>query len=209
MRWRSGSSVRPAPGFIPPRLPQRAKAAPAGPDWVYEIKFDGYRVLARKDDERVRIFSKNGADFTKRYPRIYAAVRALKVRSAVIDGEAIVYSKGVPDFDFLHSRQYDDHACLIGFDLLELNGEDIRREPLTERKGRLLRLIAKAKDGIEFNDHLEGNGAEIFAHACRLGHEGIVAKRKDLGYQSGPSRRWVKIKNPDSPAAKRVEEGSF
>ena len=83
------------------------------------------------------------------------------------------------------------------------------REPLIERKGRLLRLIAKAKDGIEFNDHLEGNGAEIFTHACRLGHEGIVAKRKDLGYQSGPSKRWVKIKNPDSAAAKRIEEGSF
>jgi bifunctional non-homologous end joining protein LigD len=209
MQWRKSNSVRPASGFIPPCLPHRAKAAPAGPDWVFEIKFDGYRIVARKDDTRVRIYSKNGADFTKRYPRIYEAVRQLKARSAIIDGEAIVYNKGMPDFDFLHSRQFDERTSLVAFDLLELDGDDFRKEALVERKGRLLRLLAKAKDGIEFNDHIDGDGAAIFAHACRLGHEGIVAKRRDLPYQSGRSKRWLKIKNPQSPAMQRVLDETF
>jgi len=84
-----------------------------------------------------------------------------------------------------------------------------RAVSLLDRKARLFRLVAKAKDGLEYNDHLTGAGAEIFAHACRLGHEGVVAKRMDLGYESGRSRRWLKIKNPDSPAMQRVRDETF
>ena len=88
---------------------------------------------------------------------------------------------------------------LAVFDLLELDGDDVRRRPLLERKARLGKLIAKVSDGIEFVEHIEGDGADIFQAACKLGHEGIVAKRKDLPYEGGRSRRWLKLKNPDSP----------
>jgi ATP-dependent DNA ligase len=210
MGWRSGSSVRPASGFIAPCLPTVAKRAPAGPDWVYELKHDGYRLMVRRDGDRVRIFSRRGADFTPRFPRIVEAVRRLKVRSVLLDGEGIVYDQhGMPDFDLVHSRQYDGEVSLVAFDLLELDGEDVRKEQLLARKARLAKLVDRLKGGIEYNEHLEGDGPEIFAHACRLGHEGIIAKRRDLPYESGRSRRWLKIKNPDSPAARRIEEETF
>jgi ATP-dependent DNA ligase len=184
--------------------------APVGPDWVYEIKHDGYRLMVRKDGERVRVYTRRGADWTERFPRIVEAARRLKVVSVLLDGECIVYdAKGMPSFALLHSRDYDREASFAAFDLLELDGEEVRKLKLLDRKARLAKLLAKAKDGIEFNPHMEGEGHVIFEHACKIGCEGIVAKRKDLAYESGRSRRWLKIKNPDSPAMKRVEEGTF
>jgi ATP-dependent DNA ligase len=184
--------------------------APNGPDWLYELKHDGYRLLVSKQEDRVRIFTRRGADWTKRFPRIVAAVRQLKASSVLIDGEGIVYDHdGMPSFALLHSHDYDREVSLVGFDLLELNGVEVRREPLLDRKSKLERLLVKVKDGIEFNAHIEGAGQTIFEHVCKLGHEGIIAKRKDLPYESGCSRRWLKIKNPNSPAAKRIEDGSF
>src|SRR3954467_10352113 len=210
MRWRSVSSVCPASGFIEPCIPSPAKRAPVGPDWVYEIKHDGYRLMVRKDDERVRVYTRRGADWTDRFPRVVAAVRRLKVRSVLLDGEGIVYSaKGMPSFDLLHSREYDKEVSLCAFDLLEHDGDEVRKLKLLDRKKRLARLLSKVKDGIEFNEHIEGEGHLIYAHACKLGCEGIVAKRKDLPYESGRSKRWLKIKNPNSPAARRVEDGTF
>jgi ATP-dependent DNA ligase len=101
-------------------------------------------------------------------------------------------------------------VSLIAFDLVELNGEDLRPLPLRDRKHALQHLVNPFKgSGIEFNEHLEGDGNAIFRAACVHGHEGIVAKRLDLPYQSGPSKRWLKIKNPASPAAKRLEEETF
>ena len=94
------------------------------------------------------------------------------------------------------------------FDLIELNGDDVRRLPLLDRKARLRKILAKPKDGVHFGDHIEGDGIVVYEHACKLGCEGIVAKRKDLPYESGRSRRWLKIKNPNSPATKR-EDGTF
>lgn len=210
MRWRSSSSVRPASGFIEPCLPTKAARAPVGSVWVYEIKHDGYRLMVRKDGERVRVYTRRGADWTERFPRIVAAARRLKVQSILLDGEGIVFdAKGMPSFALLHSRDYDREASLAAFDLLELDGEDLRKLQLLERKTRLARLLSKVKDGIQYNDHMGGDGAIVFEHACKLGHEGIVAKRKDLPYESGRSKRWLKIKNPDSPAMKRIEDGSF
>jgi bifunctional non-homologous end joining protein LigD len=97
----------------------------------------------------------------------------------------------------------------VAFDILEKDGEDLRPLRLEERKRRLQYLVSKVRDGIEFVDHIEGDGADIFKAACKLGHEGIVAKRKDLPYESGRSRRWLKLKNPDSAAAKRIEEDTY
>ena len=98
---------------------------------------------------------------------------------------------------------------LCAFDLIEHNGIDVAAYPLAKRKDWLKRLMARANGAISFNEHFEGDGEEIFAHACRLGCEGIVAKRIDLPYESGRSKRWLKIKNPDSPAARRAEDGTF
>ena len=159
MRWRSSSSVRPASGFIEPCLPTKAARAPVGPVGVYEIKHDGYRLMVRKDDERVRVYTRRGADWTERFPRIVAAARRLKVRSILLDGEGIVFdAKGMPSFALLHSRDYDREVSLAAFDLLELDGEEVRKLQLLERKKRLARLLSKVKDGIQYNDHMEGQG---------------------------------------------------
>jgi bifunctional non-homologous end joining protein LigD len=212
MKWRSSSPsvTRPAPGFIEPCIPTIAKQSPRGADWIYELKYDGYRLMARKAGRDVRLYSRRGADFTQRFPRVVEAMQRLRATSALLDAEAIVYDQhGMPDFNLIHSKEYDREVSLIAFDLLEKDGEDLRSLQLEERKRRLQYLVSKVRDGIEYNDHLEGDGAEIFRHACRLGHEGIVAKRRDLPYESGKSRRWIKVKNPDSAAMQRIQDEAF
>ena len=211
MKWRPSSSVTlPASGFIEPCIPSPVKRAPTSADWVFELKMDGYRLMVRRHEDKVRIYSRRGADFTLRFPRIVEAVRRLKVKSVLLDGEGIVYDQnGMPSFDLIHSKQYDREVSLVAFDLLELDGDEVRRRPLLDRKARLAKLIAKARDGIEYGEHIDGDGSDIFKAACRLGHEGIVAKRKDLPYESGRSKRWLKIKNPDSPAVQRVRDETF
>lgn len=209
MRWRksSSSTTLPAPGFIEPCIPTIAKRVPAGPDWIYEIIYDGYRLMVRKAGVDVRIYSRRGADFTWRYPVVVHAAKRLRATSALLDGEGIVYDQhGMPDFNLVHSREYDREASLIAFDLLELNGEDLRPLPLMERKRRLAHLLKPMKGGIELSQHIEGDGAAIYRASCEHGHEGIVAKRKDQPYESGRSKRWIKIKNPNSPAMKRISD---
>ena len=199
MRWSSSTAVRAAPGFVEPCLPSVAQRAPTGPEWVYEIKHDGYRLMVRKAGEGVRIYTRRGVDWTKRFPRITDAVRNLKIDSVLIDGEGIICRPdGLADFDLLHSKANDQAVTLCAFDLIEFDGQPIRQRPLDERKVRLQRLLGKAIDGIQYNQHYIGDGAEIFRQACKLGCEGIVAKRVDLPYQSGRSKRWIKIKNPNS-----------
>jgi bifunctional non-homologous end joining protein LigD len=210
MQWRSSASVRPSSGFIEPCIPTKAARAPVGPDWVYEIKQDGYRLMVRKHNDRVRIYTRRGADWTKRFPRIVKAVQRLRASSVLLDGEGIVSDHtGMANFDLLHSKKHDRDVSLCAFDLLELNGEDFRKRALLDRKTRLQKLLAKTEDAVQFNEHIEGAGSAVFQHACKLGCEGIVAKRKDLPYKSGRSRRWLKIKNPDSPAMQRVRDGTF
>jgi bifunctional non-homologous end joining protein LigD len=168
MEWRT---QRPAkrPGTIEPCIPTRASKPPVGSQWIHEIKHDGYRIIARKRN-RVRLFTRRGFDWTERYPRISKAVAALRTASVVIDGEAVwCDGEGLAIFDKLHSRAYDDQVILYAFDLLELDGEDLRPLPLEERKARLAKLLVKAPAGIQYSEHLEGDGAAIFAHACRLG----------------------------------------
>src|SRR5690242_11466011 len=171
MRWRSSSSVRPASGFIEPCIPTVAKAAPVGPDWVYEIKHDGYRLMVRKRDDRIRVLTRRGADWTDRFPRVVQAAKRIKATSFLLDGEGIVYDKkGMPSFALLHSHEYDKEVSLVGFDLLELEGTEVRRQPFEDRKSLLADLLKNVKSGIEYNDHLEGDGGLIFQHVCKLGH---------------------------------------
>jgi bifunctional non-homologous end joining protein LigD len=156
------------------------------------------------------LFTRRGFDWTGRFPWIVESAARLKITSLVIDGEAVYCGKdGIPDFDALRSQANDQHVCLMAFDLMELNGEDWRQQPLLERKSKLSRLLARARRGLRYVEHLAGDGPLIFEHACKLGLEGIVSKRLDSRYRSGRSRNWIKIRNPQAPAALRIEEGSF
>jgi bifunctional non-homologous end joining protein LigD len=197
---------RHSPSFEP-CLPRRAQKPPDGPDWIHEIKHDGFRIMARREADRVRLITRNGYDFTERYPKIAAALTMLGVRSCMMDGEAIVVDKsGLSIFDALRYRQLDDTAVLCAFDLIELDGADLRGQPLEQRKARLAELLRNIPDGIAFNQHFTGDGAAIFKHACELGCEGIVSKRLDSHYRSGRVDHWLKIKNPEAPAVKRERE---
>jgi ATP-dependent DNA ligase len=201
------SPTKKRPGMIEPCIPTRASKPPVGQQWIHEIKHDGCRLIACKRDDRVRLQTRNGFDWTERYPRITEAVAALRVASATIDGEAVwCDGDGLAIFDKLHSRAYDHQVILYAFDLLELDGEDWRPRLLEERRAMLAKLLVKARVGIQFNAHVDGDGAMIFAHACKLGCEGIVSKRRDHPYRSGPSKAWLKIKNPASPGVRRFRE---
>jgi bifunctional non-homologous end joining protein LigD len=201
--------VRPS-GFVEPCIPTRATKPPSGPDWVHEIKHDGYRLQVRRDGDAVRLFTRRGYDWTERYPAIAGTAAMLRARSFTLDGEAVVSGEdGIAVFDRLHRRQKVTDAMLYAFDLLELNGEDLQSLALADRKARLAKLLARSRSGIVFNDHSDDDGAIIFHHACKLGLEGIVSKRLSAPYRSGPSRDWLKVKNPDSPAMIRAREGEW
>jgi bifunctional non-homologous end joining protein LigD len=196
--------------FILPCLPTPKKRVPTGSEWVHEIKHDGYRLIVRRDGNRVRLYTRRGYNWSHRFPLIVHAVTRLKVRSVIIDGEAVVCDhNGLSNFDKLHSQSYDDQVVLYAFDLIELDGEDWRSRPLEERKAKLAKLLSKREEGVYLSEHLAGDGAIIFDHACRMGLEGIVSKRRDFPYRSGRSKSWIKVKNPASPAALRIQDGTF
>ena len=176
MFWRTTAPSRRPVGFIEPCIPTRAYKPPAGPQWLHEIKHDGYRLIVCRRGDRVRLFTRRGYDWTDRYPLIVAAADALPC-NATIDGEVVVCDRaGVADFERLHSREHDRQAFLWAFDLLELDGEDLRPSPLFERKGALRRLLRRAKAGIHFVDHLEGD-RHLLARGRRqrLGGEPLAA----------------------------------
>jgi bifunctional non-homologous end joining protein LigD len=194
-------------GFVDPCIPFRAPKPPSGPDWVHEIKHDGYRLIVRRDGSAVRLFTRRGYDWTDRYPAIANAAAKLKARSFTLDGEAVVCGPdGVALFDALHRRGRVTDAILQAFDLLELDGVDYRPLPLRQRKDRLARLLARVQVGIALNEHTDAGGELVFLHACAMGLEGIVSKRLTAPYRSGPSRDWLKVKNPDSPAMVRARD---
>jgi bifunctional non-homologous end joining protein LigD len=196
--------------FVPPCLPSRSAAPPSGPDWIHEIKHDGFRIMARRDARGVRLFSRNGYDFRDRFPLIVEAIEALPVRSCSIDGEAIVVdSRGLSVFDLLRYRQHDRAAVLCAFDLIDLDGRDLRKAPIEQRKDlltKVMRPVRRSHPGIALNEHYEGDGIMIYEHACRFGCEGIVSKRLGSPYRSGLVDHWLKIKNPAAPAVKREAE---
>ena len=194
-------------GYIEPCLPSPAKAPPSGPDWIHEIKHDGFRIMARRDSAGVRLITRNGNDFTKRFPLATAAVAALPGRSCLIDGEAIACDdNGLAVFELIRRHRNHASAILCAFDLLEIDGEDLRRMPIEHRKHRLARLLRSPHHGIAMNEHFSGDGAIVLREACRLGCEGIVSKRLGSSYRSGRSQHWLKVKNPKSPAVKREAE---
>jgi bifunctional non-homologous end joining protein LigD len=209
MLWRSTPPARRPLGFIEPCLPTLADTVPTGPQWAYETKHDGFRFICRRDGDRVRVFSRRGNDYTDRVPAIAEALAGLKLKSVTIDGEGVLCgSDGVSDFGRLRSalrRGGSRRVFLYAFDLLELDGRDLRPRPWEDRRKTLTRLLRKASEGIKLSEHLATtDGNTIFRHACEMGLEGIVAKRRDRPYQSGRSSDWIKVKNPDAPAATSV-----
>jgi ATP-dependent DNA ligase len=199
--------ARPLSGNIEPCLPRPAKAPPTGPDWIHEIKHDGFRILARRDGPKVRLISRHGRDLTYRFPLAAAAIAALPVGSCLIDGEAIVCdSNGLAVFRFIRNYRRGNAAMLCAFDLLEINGQDLRRQAIEDRKLALQELLTKQHPGIAFNRHFDVEGTIVFHHACKLGCEGIVSKRLGSHYRSGRSDDWIKVKNPAAPALKREAE---
>jgi bifunctional non-homologous end joining protein LigD len=157
----------------------------------------------------VRLITRKGNDFTSRFPFVASAVSALPARSCLIDGEAIVCDEnGLAVFELIRSHGSQASAVLCAFDLLELDGKDLRRRPIEERKGLLAELLRDSDSdlAVVLNEHYEEDGEAVFREACRLGCEGIVSKRLGSVYRRGRSPLWLKVKNPNAPAVKREAE---
>jgi bifunctional non-homologous end joining protein LigD len=195
-------------GFVAPCLPLPAPQPPSGEEWLHEIKHDGFRVIARKSGDRVKLYSRPGNDLTHRFSLIVEALTRLRARSCILDGEAVACGEdNISSFDHIRYRRNDARVFLYALDLIELDGDDLRREPLAVRKATLASLLARATAGLRFNEHMDHeDGPLVFAHACKLGHEGIVSKRRSSPYRSGRSPDWIKSKNPKAPAVKREAE---
>jgi bifunctional non-homologous end joining protein LigD len=191
-----------------PCIPTRGTKVPAGPDWLHEIKHDGYRLIVQREGKRVRLFTRNGHDWTDNYPLIVQAAMRIRSTSFVLDGEAVLLGvDGISDFDGLHSRRHDDEVQFYAFDILVDGGDDLRKLPLHLRKNNLSRLLARRVDGIFLSDFERGEiGPDLYRHACLMGLEGLVSKRRESTYRAGRSPYWVKVKNRKHPAMYRVME---
>jgi bifunctional non-homologous end joining protein LigD len=189
-------------------IPTRGTEVPHTPDWLHEIKYDGYRLRLEREGDRVLLITKGGYNWTDRYPWIVEAALKNRVKQFVIDGEAVVLGvDGIADFDALHSRKHEDQVQLYAFDILALNADDLRGLPLSMRKTNLARLLSRRPEGIFVAPFEQGEiGPDLFQAACRMGLEGLVSKRRDRPYQPGRSKHWVKIKNRSHPAMSRVME---
>ena len=201
-RAKIGSGI--APGFIDFCDPTLREEPPRGNQWFYEIKADGYRAQVHVQDKSVIVYSRSGYNWTDRFSTIAEAAIELRARQAILDGEAIVMgADGVPDFQALRrelSRQGSDRIVYLAFDLLYLDGRDVRQKPYIERKRELQTLLTDAPEILSYVEYLEGDGREAFRHACQLGFEGLVGKRRDSPYRSGRQDFWIKLKCKKSDA---------
>jgi ATP-dependent DNA ligase len=189
-------------------LPTRATIVPHGPDWLHEVKYDGYRMRVERDGDRVRLITRGGYNWTDRYPWIVEAALKNRQKRFVIDGEAVILGvDGISDFDALHSGRHNEEVQLCAFDILLEGDDDLRKLPLSMRKANLERLLARRPEGIFINPFERGEiGPDLFEAACKMGLEGLVSKRRDRPYQAGRSKHWVKVKNRKHPAMDRVME---
>jgi DNA ligase D-like protein (predicted ligase) len=184
--------------FIEPQLPSLVDVPPEGEHWIHEVKHDGYRTQVLIERGEVRVFTRNGHDWTDRYPGILRAAARLNCRSAIIDGEAIVQDfDGASDFDALALaiRSRSDRIVVYAFDLLHLNGVDLRSQPLSIRRAELEYLIGDdAESRIQFSEEFSGAGASFFKACADHGLEGIVSKLAIAPYRSGRTKTWLKTK---------------
>jgi bifunctional non-homologous end joining protein LigD len=185
--------------FVPPMLASSATEAPQGDRWIHEIKFDGYRLQARIAAGRVKLLTRSGLDWTDKFGgKVTRDLATLPVQDALLDGELVVeQDSGASDFSALQadlSEGRSDRFIFYAFDLLHLNGHDLRRVPLIRRKELLETVLAEAGPHLRYSGHFDEGGAIVLRHACRLSLEGVVSKVRDSTYQSGRSKAWVKSK---------------
>jgi bifunctional non-homologous end joining protein LigD len=176
---------------------------PSGTAWLHEVKFDGWRIQAHKDGNRVALYTRN--DYALQFPTLSAAVLSIAARSAVIDGELVACDEdGAPDFRALQAQALAmPFLCIWAFDLLHLDGRDLRDRPLTVRKDMLQRLVHKTDDhALRFSETFD-DGLKLLAAAEGMGLEGIVSKRADSRYREGRSTDWIKVKCPSWPVRHR------
>jgi bifunctional non-homologous end joining protein LigD len=184
----------PFPGFIEPALATSIDRVPSADRWIHEIKFDGYRVQVHLANTEVKVFTRRGHDWTHRLQKIASDAWHIGAGSAIIDGEVVApAADGTTDFSVLQNelRGRSTKIVLVAFDLLYLNGYDLRKLPLTERKALLKKIIDKSD--IQFSESFEIDGREMLKHACKTGLEGVVSKVRHSSYPVGRSNDWVKV----------------
>jgi len=184
---------KPFPGFIDPALATSIEKVPSGARWIHEIKFDGYRVQLHIANDDIKVFTRRANDWTKRFKKIAADAYLINAGSAIIDGEVVVpAADGSTDFSVLQNelRGKSRKIVMVAFDLLYLNGYDLRKLPLVDRKAHLKQLIAKTD--IQFSESFEVDGPAMYQHACSVGLEGVISKVRDSSYRSGRGNDWVK-----------------
>lgn len=192
----------PMPSRIDPCLAMLVPKPPVGPHWAFEVKWDGYRLAVHIEPGKVRIITRGGHDWTERFPSIAAGARLLPLETAILDGEAVVLDEmGRSDFGALQralkrrpAAHGPDEIILYAFDLLYLDGRDLRQLPQRERRRLLEPFIAGSTDAIRLSEEVEAAGADFFRIACELGLEGIIAKDRQRPYRSGRRPGWLKIK---------------
>jgi len=200
---RAKARKAPLPGFIEPQLATLKRHAPTGDNWLHEVKLDGYRLQARLDKTRKKgqatLLTRSGLDWTERFgPDLPRALATLPCERAILDGELVVEGAGgASDFSALQadlSAGRTDRFRLVAFDLLYLDGEDLRDKPLSERKQKLETLLREAPETLRYSEHFEEEGEMVLRHACRLSLEGVISKRSNAAYRSGRGRDWIKSK---------------
>jgi bifunctional non-homologous end joining protein LigD len=197
-----GLQLDPMPERVEPCLALLQSKAPESDDWAFEVKWDGYRLAIHVEPGKVRVLTRGGHDWTHRFPTIAHDARELGLDTAILDGEAVVLDeKGASNFGALQKalggrggKAFASSAILYAFDLLYLDGRDLRALPLDERRGMLERLIGKQHSSIRLSEEVDAHGADFLKLACQLGLEGIIAKRRDAPYRSGRGGEWLKIK---------------
>ena len=187
-------------------IPTAGVKVPSGPEWLHEIKYDGYRLRVERNGDRVRLITRGGYDWTRRFPWIAEAALKNRLKQFVIDGEAVILGvDGYSDWNALHSGKHNEEVQLCAVDVLAMDGDDLRDLPLSMRKTNLQRLLARRPEGIFVSDFEQGEiGPDLFHKACEFSLEGLVSKRRDRPYRGGRSKHWIKIKNRKHPAMERV-----
>lgn len=195
---RPRKSEKPLPKFIEPQLATLVDTVPAGKDWLFEMKYDGYRCLAALSRDSVRLYTRNGLDWTDKFSPLVAPFSGLTKSSALIDGELCAFDEnGKTSFSTLKTHLSESGPLVyFAFDLLELDGKSLRSRPLSERKTALEELLGgrTRHDPIQLSPTIAGKGEEVFTAICEAGHEGVIAKRTDAPYRSGRGKSWLKVK---------------
>ncbi|QBY49845.1 DNA ligase D [Cupriavidus oxalaticus] len=187
----------PLPAKLAPQLATPSPTLPGGTGWIIETKFDGYRILARIDDARVTLFTRNGHDWTRKLGSLAAEIEKLDISQGWLDGEIVVLRDGMPDFNALQNAidgQRHDAIVFFAFDLPYWEGRDLRGLPLAQRREKLATLVATGTERVRFSEAFDAPAAQMFQAACKLGLEGLMFKRADAAYVSARTQTWLKIK---------------